>query len=161
MIEGGAIDVAAHANNMYAMIGEMIDFNEAVQAVIDWVEDPSNGSDWNNTLVIVTGDHESGYLTAGPGVFPDEPIGDVNNTTLSLEKLITNGGGRYASWNDTDNDGIIDGGETVYWAWNSTGHSNTLIPFTREALDLNFLQIMRPAMILFAASILIILMCSL
>jgi alkaline phosphatase len=128
MIEGGAVDWAAHENNMDLMIGEMIDFNEAVQAVIDWVDNPADDIDWNNTLVIVTGDHECGYLTAGPGIFQNQPLGEVSDTTLALEKIISGSGGRRASWNDLDNDSVIDAGETVYWAWNSGGHTNTLIP---------------------------------
>ncbi|MEW6570086.1 MAG: alkaline phosphatase [Nitrospirota bacterium] len=127
IVEGGAIDWAGHANNMDQMIGEMIDFNEAVQAVIDWVNDSNNGSGWNNTLVIVTGDHETGYLTGGWGVFPDWPLGDVNNSTLTLEKIVSNSGGQRASWED-DGDSIIESGETVYWVWNSSGHTNSLIP---------------------------------
>ena len=128
MVEGGAVDWSGHANNMDNMIGEMIDFNEAVQDVIVWVEDPTNGSGWNDTLVIVTGDHECGYLTAGPGIFPDVSLGVVSDTTLALEKIYSGSGGRRASWDDTDGDSVIDTGETVYWAWNSGGHSNQLIP---------------------------------
>jgi alkaline phosphatase len=36
--------------------------------------------------------------------------------------------GRRASWEDDDADSEIDPGETVYWAWNSGGHTNHLIP---------------------------------
>ncbi|MDR4498059.1 MAG: alkaline phosphatase [Candidatus Scalindua sp.] len=127
MIENGAVDWGGHANNMDDMIGEKIDFDEAVQAVIDWVENPANGSSCTNTLVIVTGDHECGYLTAKPGVLPNVPLGDVNDTTLALEKIVSGSGGRRASWVDNGNS-VIDPGETVYWAWNSGGHSNSLIP---------------------------------
>ena len=128
MVEGGAVDWAGHSNNMNQMIGEMKDFNEAVQAVIDWVNDPTNDATWDNTLVIVTGDHETGYLTQAPGVFPDQSLGQVNAATVALEKSYTGSNGRRASWVDTDNDGVIDAGETVHWAWNSSGHSNSLIP---------------------------------
>jgi alkaline phosphatase len=127
MVEGGAVDWAGHANNMDQMIGELIGFNNAVQAVIDWVNDPENGSSWDNTLVIVTGDHETGYLTAGPAVFPDQPLGIVNSSTLGLEKTVASTG-RRASWDDNNGNNEIDVGETVYWAWNSTNHSNSLIP---------------------------------
>lgn len=127
MIEGGAVDWASHGNNMDRMVGEMIGFNQAIQAVSDWVEDPDNDSRWDNTLVMVTGDHETGYLTAGPGVFPDQPLGAINASTLALEKPIA-GSGRRASWEDTDGNSQIDSGETVYWAWNSGSHVNTLIP---------------------------------
>lgn len=127
MIEGGAIDWASHANNMNQMIGEQIDFNNAVQAVVDWVEDPANGSSWENTLVIVTGDHETGYLTAGPGVFANQLLGEVSERTLGLEKPLA-GSSRRASWEDIDGDSGIDPGETVYWAWHSGSHTNSLIP---------------------------------
>jgi alkaline phosphatase len=127
MIEGGAVDWSNHDNNMDHMIGEMIDFNSAVQAVIDWVDDPANTSSWSNTLVIVTGDHEAGYLTAGPGVFAGQPLGEVSENTLTKEKTIESTG-RRASWEDLNNNDEIDDSEAVYWAWNSDGHTNSLIP---------------------------------
>ncbi|MCB9421438.1 MAG: alkaline phosphatase [Ardenticatenaceae bacterium] len=136
MVEGGAVDWAGHANNMDQMIGELIGFNDAVQAVIDWVNAPDNGSSWENTLVIVTGDHETGYLTAGPGIFSDEPLGTVDSSTLALEKVITSTG-RRASWQDTNGNDEIDAGETVYWAWNSANHSNSLVPLYARGVGAN------------------------
>ena len=127
MVEGGAIDKAAHANNMDQMVGELLGFNEAVLAVIGWVDDPGTDSSWANTLVIVTADHETGYLTQAPGVFPDQMLGDVAAVTLALEKTVS-GSGLRASWQDSDRDDLIDPGETVYWAWNTSGHSNSLVP---------------------------------
>jgi alkaline phosphatase len=74
MVEGGAVDWASHGNQSGRMIEEAIDFERAVEAVVDWVKENSN---WGETLLIVTGDHETGYLT-GPGSDPTwEPI--VNN----------------------------------------------------------------------------------
>lgn len=66
MVEGGAIDWAGHANQSGRLIEEQDDFNAAVEAVCDWVEQNSN---WSETLVIVTGDHETGYLTGTAGVY--------------------------------------------------------------------------------------------
>ncbi|QVQ54617.1 alkaline phosphatase [Spiractinospora alimapuensis] len=63
MVEGGAIDWAGHGNEMGRLIEEQIAFNEAVDTVVDWVEQESS---WQETLVVVTADHETGYL-AGPG----------------------------------------------------------------------------------------------
>lgn len=60
MIEGGAIDWAGHANTIGPNIEEVIDFNEAVDTVIEWVE---KNSSWDETLLIVTADHETGYLS--------------------------------------------------------------------------------------------------
>lgn len=127
MIEGGTIDHASHANKMDEMLGEVIGFNDAVQAVEDWVNDSNNGSNWENTLVIVTADHETGYLTASPNSFANQPLGKVTTSTLPLEKNIPSTG-RRASWDDQNNNNEIDPGETVYWAWNSGGHTNSLVP---------------------------------
>ncbi len=127
MIEGGAIDWGAHAMNLNYVVGEMIDFNEAVQTVINWIEDPATDSDWTNTLLIVTGDHETGYLTAGPGIFPNQSLATVNNSTLALEKININTGFR-ASWNDQNGNNRIDSGEQVNWSWNASDHTNSLIP---------------------------------
>jgi alkaline phosphatase len=59
MIEGGAVDWASHFNQKGRMVEEQIDFNRAVEAVVDWVEKNSN---WGETMVIVTADHETGYV---------------------------------------------------------------------------------------------------
>jgi alkaline phosphatase len=127
MVESGAIDFAGHANDMDRLIGEQRALDEAVDAVVAWVEDRANGSGWDDTLVIVTGDHETGLLTAAPGVFPDQPLGEVSARTLALEKPVTESGLR-ASWDDDDGDGRIGPVETVHWAWNADGHTNQLVP---------------------------------
>lgn len=64
MIEGGAVDWAAHKNQAGRMIEEEAGFNEAVQAVCDWVE--GHGG-WEENLVMVTADHETGYLQLKDG----------------------------------------------------------------------------------------------
>ncbi len=136
MIEGGAVDWAGHANNMDDMIGEKIDFDNAVQTVINWVN-AANGSSWSNTLLIVTADHECGYLTKGLNVFPDVALGVVNDANIAKEKVYENGpgdpivpigNGSRASWDDTNSNQKIDPGETTYWVWNGGGHTNTLVP---------------------------------
>lgn len=59
MIEGGAVDWMGHANNMPRYIEEQMDFNAAVATVIEWVETYSS---WDETLLIVTSDHETGGI---------------------------------------------------------------------------------------------------
>lgn len=54
MIEGGQIDWAGHNNDTATMLHELLKFDEAVQAVYDWVKDR------DDTLVIITADHETG-----------------------------------------------------------------------------------------------------
>ena len=127
MVEGGAIDWAAHDGYMSKMIGEVIDFNAAIDTAITWVEDSTNSSSWENTLVVVTADHETGYLTPGNRVFPNQPLGLINDSTIAMEKGIFATQIR-ASWDDADNDNVLDSGESMNWMWNTTGHSNSLVP---------------------------------
>lgn len=98
MIEGGAIDWANHANQKGRMIEEQIDFNKTVDAVIKWVE--ANGG-WENNLVVVTSDHECGYLLG-------EKDGDNKFTT---NPVVNNGKG-----------------EVPGMKYNSGDHTNMLVP---------------------------------
>ncbi|WP_035480473.1 alkaline phosphatase [Aliagarivorans marinus] len=59
MIEGGAVDWAAHANHTARIIEEQIDFDDSVAAVIKWVEENSS---WDETMLIVTTDHGNSYV---------------------------------------------------------------------------------------------------
>jgi len=83
MIEGGAIDWASHSNQKSRLIEEMKSFNEAIQRVVDWVNSKSN---WNETLVIVTGDHETGLLW---GEEPFYPLVDRGLNNLPIMKFHT------------------------------------------------------------------------
>ncbi|MFC0250079.1 alkaline phosphatase [Citricoccus parietis] len=60
MIEGGAIDWTGHDNDSVRNIEETQDFNASVEAAVKWVEENSN---WEETLLVVTADHETGYLS--------------------------------------------------------------------------------------------------
>lgn len=91
MVEGGALDWAGHANQSGRAIEELADFNEAVEAVDAWVRENSN---WGETMLIVTGDHETGYLSgsqgtltsiaASPaGVMPEMHWNSGNNTDIA------------------------------------------------------------------------------
>ncbi|MDR2908088.1 MAG: alkaline phosphatase [Bacteroidales bacterium] len=57
MIEGAQIDWEAHDNRFEAMVEELKDFDNTIQAVLEFAKKDGN------TLVIVTGDHETGGLT--------------------------------------------------------------------------------------------------
>ena len=57
MIESSQIDWEGHANNFEALVEELIDFDHTIHAVLDFAKKDGN------TLVIVTGDHETGGLT--------------------------------------------------------------------------------------------------
>ncbi len=96
MVEGGAIDWASHANTSGRMIEEELDFAAAVGAVMSWVDANSN---WGETLLVVTADHETGYLN-GPA---SDPL-----------------------WMPIENNGtaVVPGME-----WHSGDHTNRLVPF--------------------------------
>jgi len=66
MVEGGAVDWACHDNQKGRMIEEMSAFNRAAEAVIKYVGRQTAG--WDHTLIIVTSDHETGYLCGPPTV---------------------------------------------------------------------------------------------
>ncbi len=100
MVEGGAIDWAGHGNNSPRLIEEHVDFDNAVRAAVEWVE---ANSSWDETLMIVTSDHECGYLL-GPDSGPEaSPM-----------------------WQPIENRGK---GEMPGHEWHSTGHTNKLVPF--------------------------------
>lgn len=61
MVEGSLIDGAAHGNDWQKLLGEMRDFEQAVDAAMDFA-DRTPG-----TLVVVTADHETGGLAIPSG----------------------------------------------------------------------------------------------
>jgi alkaline phosphatase len=66
MVEGSYIDWAGHAEDADFMIAEMLDFEEALKVALDYVKANSN------TLLVVTGDHETGGMAVGKGEHIDE-----------------------------------------------------------------------------------------
>ena len=62
MCEGGTIDWAAHDNRTMSMVTDMIDFDAAIKVAYDfYLQHP------NETLIVVTADHETGGLSLGAG----------------------------------------------------------------------------------------------
>lgn len=57
LVEGSQIDFACHDNDSATLVEEMRDFNKTLNVVLDFAEKDQN------TLVIVTADHETGGLT--------------------------------------------------------------------------------------------------
>jgi len=85
MIEGGAIDWASHSNQKGRLIEEMKSFNDAFKAVIEWIKKQST---WAETLVIVTGDHETGFLW---GEQPFYPLVDTGKDQLPIMEFHSTG----------------------------------------------------------------------
>lgn len=62
MCEGGTIDWAAHDNRTMSMVNDVIDFDAAIKVAYDfYTQHP------DETLIVVTADHETGGLTLGAG----------------------------------------------------------------------------------------------
>ncbi len=105
MIEAGAIDWACHGNNGPRMVEEVVDMENTVLAVVEWVE---ANSSWEETLVIVTADHETGYVT-GPG--SGMVAANAGGAVAVYQQLANNGAGR------------MPGVE-----FHADGHTNQLVP---------------------------------
>ncbi len=60
MVEGGRIDWAGHANDAATSIREILAMDDAVKVAVDFLKKHPN-----DTLIVVTGDHETGGLTMG------------------------------------------------------------------------------------------------
>jgi alkaline phosphatase len=60
MVEGGKIDWACHANDALAAIGDTLDFDDAVGVALDFYRKHPR-----ETLIVVTGDHETGGMSVG------------------------------------------------------------------------------------------------
>ncbi len=114
MIEGGAVDWASHQNQSGRMIEEMIGFLDAVQAVCDWVE--ANGG-WENNLLIITADHETGWLQ-GP------PVAGVDSNCPPVA--------------------VRGKGEMPGMVWKQVNHTNQLVPlFAKGRRSNRFAELIR------------------
>lgn len=107
MVEGGAVDWAHHQHDFTKSLEEQLDFNVAVDAVINWVEQKSS---WQETLLIVTSDHETGALW-GQASLPQ-------NEEIDVERLEA-----YLSAPKNKGKSIIP--DITYL---SLSHSNNLVP---------------------------------
>lgn len=85
MVEGGKIDWACHANDAAASINDTVALDQAVQVAYKFYEEhPSE------TLILVTGDHETGGLTIGfAGTNYDTYLKNLENQTISFAKFDT------------------------------------------------------------------------
>jgi alkaline phosphatase len=79
MVEGGKIDWAGHANDAGSNINETEAFSDAVQEAINFYN-----AHPNETLILATGDHETGGLTIGfAGTNYDTYLQNISNQKSS------------------------------------------------------------------------------
>ena len=83
MCEGGKIDWACHANDAGATVNDTLALADAVQVAVDFAKDHAD-----ETLIIVTGDHETGGLTIGfAGTDYDTYLDTLANQTISYAQF--------------------------------------------------------------------------
>lgn len=89
MVEGGKIDWACHANDAASTIQDTMAFDDSIKVAVDFYNKHPN-----DTLIIVTGDHETGGLTIGfAGTNYDTYLEKLTNQKMSyteFDKLIKN-----------------------------------------------------------------------
>ena len=82
MVESGKIDWACHANDAGSTIHDTIAFADAVQVAIDFAAEHPD-----ETLILVTGDHETGGLSIGyAGTNYSTYLKNINSQTISYAK---------------------------------------------------------------------------
>ena len=83
MVEGGKIDWACHANDAAATISDTIALDNAVAEAVEFYNEHPD-----ETLILVTGDHETGGLTIGyAGTDYDTFLQNFNNQKISYAKF--------------------------------------------------------------------------
>jgi alkaline phosphatase len=109
MAEGAHIDHGGHANDISYMLRELISFDDGIKAVLKWAKGR------NDTVVIVTADHETGGLNTKEGLEKDNILSMVS----------------------------LDGGMTYvpeFLEWTSKSHTNRDVYCYVNGADVDFSQ---------------------
>jgi len=102
MAEGAHIDHGGHNNDIYYMLRELLAFDDAVKAAVEWA------SNRNDTVVLVTADHETGGLLLR---------GEVTSDNM-FEK--------------------DEYGQYEHIFWSTTGHTSMYVDFYLNGVDIDF-----------------------
>ena len=85
MCEGGKIDWACHANDAGSTVQDVLALSDAVQVAIDFAAEHPD-----ETLILVTGDHETGGLTIGfAGTDYDTYLDNLTSQNISFVQFDT------------------------------------------------------------------------
>lgn len=83
MVEGGQVDWACHSNDAATAIHEVIDLSNAIKKALEFYQKHPN-----ETLIVVTADHETGGLALGSQLCPYySNIGLLKNQRISHAEL--------------------------------------------------------------------------
>ena len=78
LVEGSAVDKAAHPNDAASHLREILEFDDTVGAMLEFARQDGE------TLVIATADHETGGLTLGRGNVLNP---NATESTLQMESF--------------------------------------------------------------------------
>ena len=81
MVEGGKIDYACHANDAATTFAEVEDFDNAIRVAYEFYEQHPD-----ETLIVVTADHETGGIVLGTGKY-DQNLQALKYQRMSVNKL--------------------------------------------------------------------------
>lgn len=107
MAEGSHIDHGGHNNDFNYMLEELLAFDDAVKAVLNWAKDR------DDTVVIVTADHETG------GLFLEEEVTHQDIVDIYEGKL-----------------DVFEASE--FYSWSTTGHTATDVNLYVNGADIDF-----------------------
>jgi alkaline phosphatase len=110
MVEGSQIDWGGHDNDSEYIISEMINFDNAIGAILDFAKEDGE------TLVIVTADHETGGYAINKGSTRDSIIGRFTSDshTASLIPVFAYGPGAELFGGIYENTAIYDKMKTAF-----------------------------------------------
>ena len=81
MVEGGKIDWACHSNDAATVFHEVIDMSEAIQVALNFYQQHPD-----ETLIVITADHETGGIALGTGKYALN-LQALQNQKVSKENL--------------------------------------------------------------------------
>ena len=104
MCEGGKIDWACHANDAGATVTDTLALADSVQVAIDFAKEHPD-----ETLILVTGDHETGGLTIGyAGTDYDTYLDTLSNQKISYAQFDEEYMAKYKENNTSFEDAMKD-----------------------------------------------------
>ena len=116
MVEGGKIDWAAHSNDLQGTIMELLDFDQAITVAYEFYKQHPD-----ETLIVVTADHETGGVTLGrgKGYVYDLSVVDKVNEAAASDSDVSN----YMSGISKDSLSVA-----AQIGWTTTSHTGGAVP---------------------------------
>lgn len=122
MCEGGKIDWACHANDAASTINDTLALTNAVQVAIDFANQHPD-----ETLILVTGDHETGGLTIGfAGTDYDTYLSLLGSQKISFAKYDSDYVSAYKK-NQTDFNTVLSDIEALFGLKSSGSKDDKLV----------------------------------